>query len=157
MLTTGERYLQDCADDYRNSQAAHSPSDGCVVARAVTTPMTAATTTESPAAAARPIRAPQAASSFTPPLRRQGDKGLPPPSGTTGLVAHHQYLRFLHGVAARQEHQPAEHPGHEHIDKAESMSAEHRPAGQRDMPVLARHTLLSITSENFVLSSSSAA
>jgi hypothetical protein len=24
----------------------------------------------------------QAASSFTPPLRRQGDKGLPPPSGT---------------------------------------------------------------------------
>ena len=25
----------------------------------------------------------QAASSFTPPLRRQGDKGLPPPSGTT--------------------------------------------------------------------------
>ena len=32
----------------------------------------------------RPPRRPaaQAASSFTPPLRRQGDKGLPPPSGT---------------------------------------------------------------------------
>ena len=35
------------------------------------------------------------------------------------LMPQHQDLRVLGGVTARQEHQPAEHPDHEQVDKTD--------------------------------------
>jgi hypothetical protein len=40
------------------------------------------------------------------------------PAQHSDLVPQHQDLRILRGVTARQERQPAEHPGHEQVDEA---------------------------------------
>jgi hypothetical protein len=48
---------------------------------------------------------------------RLGARGLPPQDGD--LMAQHEDLRILRGVAPRQQRQPAKHSDHKEIDEAD--------------------------------------
>jgi hypothetical protein len=54
------------------------------------------------------------------------------PAQDCNLMPEHQDLRILRGVIPREEHQPAEHPDHEEIERRMSTSAERIPPGRGD-------------------------